>query len=327
MGEPLSPDHVFDFPVDEPEPHLAYDFFVPEPLPGYAGNPNNKNGWIETDVPLLGELRAVADEPMVGPLVDEIAEPIVEAEEQVVAPVVDMDEDIAMLFSNDDFGDDDSEGFDEEEVWKVNEAWLMTPVTPPLMLAVPPPSVYEDLSTRLGNLEYRHGQLVKKVIQVSDAKVAAGISIGEIGPRIGTQVEQGQQTATQRDELITRLTQQVQALQAAVHQRDSHIQQPQTTISETSSRESTLMQCILGMDKKLADLERRPPGPRCKDSQGGWKLRRLVPRLKLRNREDSSYIRGVLAMVYQLMAVKKTSFPEMKSSDSIAVNIPEIIKD
>ncbi|GJV59561.1 hypothetical protein Tco_1465661 [Tanacetum coccineum] len=98
MGEPLSPDRVFDFPMDEPEPHPAYDFFAPGPLPGYAGNLNNNNGWIEADVPLLGELGAVADEPM------------------VIALVVDMDEDIAMLFGDDDFEDDDSEGFDEEEV-------------------------------------------------------------------------------------------------------------------------------------------------------------------------------------------------------------------
>ncbi|GJT48399.1 hypothetical protein Tco_0974556 [Tanacetum coccineum] len=76
-----------------------------------VGNPNNNNGWIKADLPLLGELGSVADEPMVGPLVDEIAEPIVEAEEQVIALVVDMDEVIAMLF-----GDDDSKGFDEEEV-------------------------------------------------------------------------------------------------------------------------------------------------------------------------------------------------------------------
>ncbi|GKE00580.1 hypothetical protein Tco_1388563 [Tanacetum coccineum] len=32
MGEPLSPDHVFDFPMDEPESHPAYDFFAPRPL-------------------------------------------------------------------------------------------------------------------------------------------------------------------------------------------------------------------------------------------------------------------------------------------------------
>ncbi|GJT80106.1 putative nucleotidyltransferase, ribonuclease H [Tanacetum coccineum] len=139
-----------------------------------------------------------------------------------------MDEDISMLFGDDDFEDNDSEGFDEEEVWEVNEEWLMAPVTPTLMPAMPPPSVYElggpstaaaegssfplptpglpippsvieDLSTRLGNLEYEHGLLVKK---------------------IGTQLEQGQQTATQRDEVIAGLTQQVQALQAAVQQRD-----------------------------------------------------------------------------------------------------------
>ncbi|GJR38770.1 hypothetical protein Tco_1214454 [Tanacetum coccineum] len=113
MGEPLSLDRMFVFPIDEPEPHLAYDFFTPGPLPGYAGNLNNNNGWIEEDVPLLRELGVVADEPMVGLIVDVIAEPIVEAEEQVIALVVDVDEDIAMLLGDDDFEDDDSEEFDE----------------------------------------------------------------------------------------------------------------------------------------------------------------------------------------------------------------------
>ncbi|GJY65691.1 hypothetical protein Tco_0467929 [Tanacetum coccineum] len=47
-----------------------------------------------------------------------------------------------------------------------------------------PLSVIEDLSSLLGNLLYEHGQLVKKVIQVSNAKVAAGVTIGEIGPRV-----------------------------------------------------------------------------------------------------------------------------------------------
>ncbi|GKF73624.1 hypothetical protein Tco_0219956 [Tanacetum coccineum] len=137
MGEPLSPDRVFDFPVDEPEPHPAYDFFAPEPLPGYAGNPNNNN------VPLFGELRVVVDEPMVGPIVDEVVEPVVKAEEPVVALVVDMDEDIAMLFGDDDFSNDDSGGVEEEKVWEVNEEWLMAPVTPPPMPVVQPPSIYE----------------------------------------------------------------------------------------------------------------------------------------------------------------------------------------
>ncbi|GJZ84583.1 hypothetical protein Tco_0649922 [Tanacetum coccineum] len=86
--------------------------------------------------PLLGEmgklLGSKADEPMVGPVVGEIAEPIVEIEEQVIALVIDVEEDIAMIFGNDDFSDDDSEGFEDyEEVWEVNEEWLMAPVTPP----------------------------------------------------------------------------------------------------------------------------------------------------------------------------------------------------
>ncbi|GJW44566.1 hypothetical protein Tco_0073365 [Tanacetum coccineum] len=49
-------------------------------------------------------------------------------------------------------------------------------------------------------------------------------------------LEQGQQAMTQKDETIT-------------------------LVAEMSSRESTLMQCILGMDRRLADLERRPSGP------------------------------------------------------------------
>ncbi|GKG47769.1 hypothetical protein Tco_0507254 [Tanacetum coccineum] len=47
-----------------------------------------------------------------------------------------------------------------------------------------PPSVIEDLCTRIGNFDYGHEQLVKKVIQVSDAKVADDIAIREISPRV-----------------------------------------------------------------------------------------------------------------------------------------------
>nr|GEW24767.1 hypothetical protein [Tanacetum cinerariifolium] len=241
MGEPLLPDRMFDFPMDEPEPQPAYDFVL-ETLPGYA------------------------DEPMVCPLVDEFAEPIVEMEGHVFAPVIDMEEDIAMLFGDGNFNDDVFEGFkDKEKVWEMNEEWLMALVTPPPMPVVPPPSTYKvggpstaaaegpsftlltpgfhvslsviaDLSTRMGNLKYEHGQLVKKVIQVSDAEVADGIIIWEIGPRVSTvegqlhvdkleqvrtQVEQGQQTATQRDEVISKMSQHVLALLVDVQQRDS----------------------------------------------------------------------------------------------------------
>ncbi|GJS40926.1 hypothetical protein Tco_0565969 [Tanacetum coccineum] len=223
-GKPLSTDRVFDFSMDEP--HNAYDFFTPASLPGYACNPNNNNGWLAVDDYLLGELEAMVDEQMVVPVIDEtaeqmvvptveeIAEPVVEAEEEQVitpvvdvaegqmdAPMIDMEEDLVALFDDDEFEDDASDGFGEEEVWEVNEDWLMAPTTPPLVLAVPPLSVYEvgglstavaegpsfphvalgfpvppfvieDLSTRLGNLEYGHGQLVQRVNQVSDAETA-----------------------------------------------------------------------------------------------------------------------------------------------------------
>ncbi|GJT83318.1 hypothetical protein Tco_1057660 [Tanacetum coccineum] len=275
MGEPLSPDRVYDFPMDEPHP--AYDFFAPAPLPGYAGNPNNNNGWLAADDYLLGELGAMVDEQTVVPVVNEIAEQlVVPAVEEVVEPVVEAEEE----------QDDASNGFGEEEVWEVNEDWLMAPTTPPPVLAVPPPSVYEvgGPSTTVAE-KPSFPQLVQRVNQVSDVEVAVGVTIGEIGPRVlvvegqiqvmasqmiqvvdrmeqvGAQVELGQQTATQRDETVTRLTQQVQALQIEVQQRDMQIQQLQTIVSKMSSRESSLMQCILGLDKRIAALERKPPGP------------------------------------------------------------------
>ncbi|GKD35278.1 hypothetical protein Tco_1250787, partial [Tanacetum coccineum] len=116
IGEPLSPDRVFDFPMDEPEPQYAYDFFAPGLLPDYAGNPNNMNGWIKADVPLLGEMGkpqgVEVDELLVDPVIDELAEPIVKVEEKMVAPMMDMEEDLAMLFGNDDFSND---GLDDDE--------------------------------------------------------------------------------------------------------------------------------------------------------------------------------------------------------------------
>ncbi|GJT57589.1 hypothetical protein Tco_0992643 [Tanacetum coccineum] len=249
MGEPLSPDRVFDFPKDELEPHPAYDFFAPALLPGYVGNPNNNNGWLAADDYLLGELKAMVKEQMVVPAIEEVDEPVAETEEE---------QDLAALFGDDDFEDDAFDGFGEEEVWVVNKDSLMAPTTPHPMLAVAPPSVYEvggpstavaegpyfphiapglpvppfmidDLSTRLGNLEYGHGQLVQRVNQVSDAEVAAGVTIGELGLR--------------------------------VYDVKGQIQQLQTTVTEMNNRESTLIRCILGLERRIAALERRPPRP------------------------------------------------------------------
>nr|GFC08730.1 hypothetical protein [Tanacetum cinerariifolium] len=204
------------------------------------------------------------------------------------ASMMDMEEDLAALFGDDDFEDDASDRFGEEEVWEVNKDWLMAPTTPPPMLAVPPPSVYEvggpsttvaegpsflhsaprlpiplfvveDLSTRLGNLEYVHIQLVQRVNQVSDAGVAAGVTIREIGPRVYAVEGQVYVVVSQIAHVVDRWEQ--VGAQIEVQQRDMQIQQLQTTILEMSSRKSSLMQCILGLDKRIAALERRPPGP------------------------------------------------------------------
>ncbi|GJW80419.1 hypothetical protein Tco_0144394 [Tanacetum coccineum] len=265
----------------------------------------------------MGEpLGAEVDEPLVDPVIDELAEPIVKVEEQMVALVMDMEEDLAMLFGvEDDSSDDDFEGLEgDEEVWEMDEEWLMAPVTPPLMPVMPlpstyevggsstvaaeghsltlsapgvlvPPSVIKDLCTRMRNLEYGHGLLVNKMMTVSDAEVADSIAIGEIRLRVyaiegqvlvmasqmvqvvsrleqvGTRMEQDQQDTTQRDEVISELSQQVQTLQATVQHKDVQIQQLQTLVAEMSSRKGTLMQCILGLDRRLADVERRSPGP------------------------------------------------------------------
>nr|GEX28358.1 hypothetical protein [Tanacetum cinerariifolium] len=48
------------------------------------------------------------------------------------------------------------------------------------------PQVIDDLCVRMSNLEYRHGELVKKIEIVSDAEAADSIRIMEIHPRVTT---------------------------------------------------------------------------------------------------------------------------------------------
>ncbi|GKC73926.1 hypothetical protein Tco_1119809 [Tanacetum coccineum] len=132
MGEPLSPDRVFDFPRDEPHP--AYNFFAPGPLPGYAGL-------------MVDEIA----EQMVDPIVEEVVELMVEAEKHMVLPVIYLEGDLIVLFGeDDDFEDDDFKG--EEEAWEVNKEWMMAPVTPPSVSFMPPPSVYEVRACEEGDL-------------------------------------------------------------------------------------------------------------------------------------------------------------------------------
>nr|GFA24794.1 hypothetical protein [Tanacetum cinerariifolium] len=150
--------------------------------PNHPNDPNVPEGWIEWDVPLGGEV----DEEVMG-----------------------------------------------DDVWEDDVEWLMAPVTPPRAtmtvsstykvggpstavvegpsspLLAPglsvPPTVIEDLSTRLGNLEYRHGVLMRKMEEVSDAEVADTITIGEIHPRVATMGEQVQVLKSQTRQVVSRL--------------------------------------------------------------------------------------------------------------------------
>ncbi|GJV52627.1 hypothetical protein Tco_1448368 [Tanacetum coccineum] len=188
-------------------------FFAAEPVPGLAEAPDNHNGWIEWDVPLGGEM----DEPMENPGFDD--------EEEL-----------------NEFMDDDQDVGDEEI-----EEWLMAPVMPP-RATVTVPSTYEvgvidDLCDRMSNLEYRHGELVKKMVIVSDAEVTDRITIGEIHPR------------------VTTLEGQVQTLQTLLHGVWLQNQQLQTRLSDMEKREGTWIAYMSWMENHLAVLEKKLTGP------------------------------------------------------------------
>nr|GEY44301.1 hypothetical protein [Tanacetum cinerariifolium] len=185
-----NPNHPNDPNVPEgDQAPAAHDGFAPHWIGEH--DPNNNNAWIEWDVPLGGDV----DEPMVD----------LEVNEEVM--------------------DDDD--------WEDDVEWLMAPVTPlratmtvsgtyevggPSTAAIDGPSsplpaprlllphiAIEDLSTRLGNLEYRHGVLMRKMEEVSDAEVADSIAIGEIHPRVATVGEQVQVMESQTVQVVSRL--------------------------------------------------------------------------------------------------------------------------
>nr|GFB07218.1 hypothetical protein [Tanacetum cinerariifolium] len=180
---------MVNLPPPNNDPNVPNGDQVPASLDGFAPqwigehDPNNNNGWIELDVPLGGEV----DEPMVDLEFDE-------------------------------------EEMDDDDDWDDDVEWLMAPVTSPratvtvsstyevggpstttaegpsFPLPVPglpvPPTMIEDLSTCLGNLEYIHKVLIRKMEEVSDAEVADSIAIGEIHLRVATVEEQVQTLQT-----------------------------------------------------------------------------------------------------------------------------------
>ncbi|GKA08251.1 hypothetical protein Tco_0687582 [Tanacetum coccineum] len=105
------------------------------------------------------------------------------------APVIDMEEELGALFGDDDFEDDASDGFDKEEVWEVNEEWLMAPTTPPPMLAVPPPSVYEVGGPSIATVEgssypYSATRLLVPLAVIEDLSTRLDVYEGELTLRV-----------------------------------------------------------------------------------------------------------------------------------------------
>nr|GEZ18305.1 hypothetical protein [Tanacetum cinerariifolium] len=180
----------------------------------------------------------------------------------------------------------------------VEVEWLMAPMTPPratmtvsstyevggpstapiegpsFPLPVPglpvPPTVIEDLGTRLGNLEYKHGVVVRKMEEVSDAVVADSIAIGEIHLRVATVGEQVEsrvdtqssgQMAVQGHDVIVGSNEQLQTLQTALHKTELQNQQLRTRVAELESQMGIVMPYMLWMEERLTVLEKRLPGP------------------------------------------------------------------
>nr|GEX00357.1 putative reverse transcriptase domain-containing protein [Tanacetum cinerariifolium] len=157
-----------------------------------------------------------------------------------------------------------------------------------------PPIVIEDLSTCLGNLEYRHRVLIRKIEEVSDAEVADSIAIGEIHPRVATVGEQvesrvdtylsGQMAVPGQDEIV-RLSQQVQTLQTALNGIKLQNQQLRTRVAEIECHVGILMSYMIWMEERLTVLEKRllgpSPGPQLPDE-----LPRLPPPKQVEFRID-----------------------------------------
>ncbi|GKB28955.1 putative reverse transcriptase domain-containing protein [Tanacetum coccineum] len=237
IDAPLLPDHVFDF-------------FAAEPVPELAEAPGNKNGWIEWDVPLGGEM----DEPMVDPRFDK-------------------EEDLDMFMDDDD------------DVWDEDDEWLMAPVTPPRGTVTVPstyevggpstttlvgnplaimapgvamqPQVIDDLCIRIGNLEYRHGVLTRKIDEGMASQAVQVVSkLEEMETRVQqvksrVDIHPGGQMAVSREDVIVGLRQQVQTLQTALHRAKLQNQQLRTRVAEMESREDRYSHFASGFWRSL----------------------------------------------------------------------------
>ncbi|GJR76939.1 hypothetical protein Tco_0089304 [Tanacetum coccineum] len=256
-------DRVSDF-LDGETP-WTYGGFAPGPPLGYSRNPSGSGGWLEADdLPIHAMRTTVASEPVievVAPLVEEVREPV----EPIVAPVTEEingptepmdaptiggDKDIEPLFS----------ASDGKRLYDACRPGVGTrcPISgedyttsiggysggSSTAADVRPPSTVEELDTRMDDVGFRHDVLVTRVDTVRDAVMAIKSVVGEIGPRVIALEGHTQET-----------------LIHMVQDRDAQIEQLSAEMITILEREYGLMQMIATMSKRLADVEKRIPGP------------------------------------------------------------------
>ncbi|GJR11371.1 hypothetical protein Tco_0794023 [Tanacetum coccineum] len=158
-----------------------------------------------------------------------------------------------------------------------------------------PPVVIEDLSTRLGNLEYGHEQLVQKVIQVSDAEMFMLRDRWGAGRCLRLYSGQRMRPQKTRTDYGVRLSRCSLAWQSAA--KRPQIQMLQTIVTvQWAAWERNTNAVLLGIEKRIAHWV-------------GWKLRWLVIGLKIRNGENFSYIGRMLPLMYQQEGREEDFFP------------------
>ncbi|GKD84886.1 hypothetical protein Tco_1356040, partial [Tanacetum coccineum] len=191
-------------------------------------------GWLEADdFPIHAMRTTAASEPIievVAPLVEEVREPvelivapvteeIMGPTEPIDAPTIGGDEDMEPLFSaSDGEYDPDLHALDDDDIAiepSVHEVGGSSTAAD-----VRPPSIVEELDTRMDDVGFRHDVLLTRVDTVRDAMTAIG----------------------------------------AVD-RDAQIEQLSAEMISVLEREYGLMQMIATMSKRLADVEKRIPGP------------------------------------------------------------------
>ncbi|GJU74054.1 hypothetical protein Tco_1265459 [Tanacetum coccineum] len=265
-----SPDRVSNLP--DGETLGTYGGFAPGPPLGYTGNPSGSGGWLEADdLPIHAMRTTAASEPVievVAPLVEEVREPvepiaapvageIVGPTEPMDAPTIGGDEDMEPLFSTSDgeydpdlntLDDDDTameillddSDIDESTmhvdpvVAPVVPSLVMT--TPPPLVAIPEPSVHE----------------------VGGSSTAADVRPPSTVEELGARMDD---VGFRHDVLVTRVDTMRDAVTAIGADRDAQIEQLSAEMISVLEREYGLMQMIATMSKRLAEVEKRIPGP------------------------------------------------------------------